>query len=178
MKIRLSDISSAGLTVNDTIPLEPLNDRMAFGRGSEIIFSVAPAINLAINPTSDGAEAKGTVKSKYRQPCSLCLKELDKDISVEINLILKPRPPAEERSPNDDFDGDVGIVYYDDGHVDLEEVVQEILILALSLYWHPPLDAKGACTGCGLTKKELGISEEPKGASLGELLKKAGVSNN
>lgn len=178
MKVRISDISPAGLLINETISLDSLNERMALGRSKEIVFTEAPHVSLVIRKTASGAETVGTVSSKYRQPCSLCLKEADREITAEANYILKPRPPVEERGPNDSFEDDVGIVYYDDDHVELEETLQEALILLLSIYWHPPLDKDGKCTKCGCSTRDLGIESAPSKTTLGDLFKKAGVKSD
>lgn len=183
MKIRLSDISAAGLKIDDTIPLEPLNARLKEGRDCGIIFLEAPRVTIAVNKTANGAETKGSIRSKYRQPCALCNEEVEKEIEVEANFVLKPRPEdVDDTDPQ--YMDDVGIVFYEGEHIDLEEVVQETLILGLSLYWHPPQDEKGDCERCGVNfvkeiapKSEKG-GKKSGGTSLRQLLSEAGVATN
>lgn len=175
MKIRISDISADGLHVSDTIPLEPLNDRMSEGRDHGIRFIEAPVVNLHIRRSGDGAETKGNVKSRYKQPCGMCAKEVEKDVEVEANFIIKKRASEKGQAKESEGEGldDIGIIYYQGEHVDLEDVIQETLILALSIYWHPPEDEAGSCVRCGLKFEQQKGKE--LGCNLGALLKKAGV---
>lgn len=173
MKIRLSDISAEGLHIKDTLSLESLNKRMSEGRESGIVFTMAPDVDIKIVRTADGAETKGSVKSKYRQPCGLCAVEIDKDVEVEANFILRRKSQDAALQELED-DEDIGIVYYENDTVDLEDVIQESLILTLSLYWHPPEDESGACVRCG--KKFESDSEKKLGSNLGTLFKKAGLN--
>jgi uncharacterized metal-binding protein YceD (DUF177 family) len=153
MKVRLSDISPDGMTIDDTIPLEPLNSRMTEGAANDIYFLVAPRVQLTVFGSERGAETKGTVKTRYRQPCARCMKEIEMDLEVETNFILKPKPEraAQGKYQSDATMDDVGIVYFEGEHIDLEDIIQETLILALSPFLLPPVDQAGACTICRLT---------------------------
>jgi len=176
MKIRISDIPSSGLNIKETIPLRPLNARLSEGSDNSIQFLEDPIVELVLEQNATGATAQGSVKSRYIQPCSRCAQELPRDIEVPLDFVLSERPSHDDDSSIDDEEliEDIGILYYENDQVDLEDFIQESLILALSLYWHPPEDKKGNCEVCG---KHFG--DEPKKneglANLGELLKKAGV---
>ncbi len=178
MKIRISDIPPAGLNINETIPLRPLNDRLAQGSDHSIQFLKDPQIKLFMERNASGATANGSVSSSYIQPCSRCAQELPRDIEVSLDFVLSERPAhvASGRTPlpEDEPIDDIGIIYYENDHVDLEDFMQESLILALSLYWHPPEDKKGNCEVCGKHFGDAPKKKEPL-ASLGDLLKKAGV---
>jgi uncharacterized metal-binding protein YceD (DUF177 family) len=178
MKVRISDIPPAGLKVNDTLPLEALNARMTEGRGKDILFTEAPTVNLLITRTQSGAETKGGVKTKYRQQCSRCLIDQEHPLEIKADFTLHHKPTAEEISEDIEasFTDDVGIAYFEGDHIDLENLLQEALILTLSLYWAPPCDAKGNCTKCGLNRAKFESHDEPPGNSLGNLLKKAGLN--
>ena len=173
MRIRLSDLPSAGLPVSDEISLANLNARLNDGKPSDIEFLSPPKVTLMVIPNSQGAEAKGRVQTTYRQDCGRCLEPIQRDLDIALNFVLKERPEYDQSAnPADALIDDVGIVYFEGEHLDLEPTIQECLLLALSLYWSPEIDPSGRCLGC---KKE--ISPEPirigSVGNLGELLKEA-----
>lgn len=169
MKIRITDIPYEGLKIEDSLSLENLTARMNEGDNRGIVFTVAPKVTLTVFRSTLGAETKGTVTTRYKQPCSLCVEEVEKDIEIEANYILKPRDPVNL----DALDDDVGVVFYDGEHVDLEDVIQESLILALNIYWHPPQDKDGNCVRCGLNFCAKQASEDKPVRTMGDIFKKA-----
>ena len=178
MKIRISDIPHTGLKVNDILPLEALNARMSSGDNKDIIFTEAPKVDLIVLHTEGGAETQGKVQTKYRQECSRCLENMDRSLEIPANFILQPKPSPEETAENVDasYVDDVGVSYFEGDHIDLEDLLQEALILALTLYWAPACDQKGNCSQCGLHRSKFELYDDPPGNSLGKLLKKAGLN--
>lgn len=178
MKIRISDIPHTGLKVNDTLPLEALNARMAQGRLGDIVFTEAPKVDLTISHIENGAETKGTVSTKYRRQCARCLEDLDRSLTIEANFTLHQKPAADEIEKNEVefFADDVGITYFEGENIDLEDLIQEALILPLTLYWAPECDAKGNCSVCGINRSKFESRDEPTGTNLGNLMKKAGLN--
>lgn len=177
MKIRISDIPAEGLNINDTIPLEPLNARLQAGEQCDISFLEAPRVNLTVHRNPGGAQTSGTIKSRYSQPCSLCLDEVGRDIEIGFDYILQHKNPGDADTTEDSLD-DVGIIFFEGEHIELDDSIQESLILALSRFWHPPLKPDGSCSICHKNLRDQ-IKEEPDNTfSLGELFKKSGISNN
>jgi uncharacterized metal-binding protein YceD (DUF177 family) len=179
MKVRISDLPPQGIKINETISLEALNTRMAEGRGNDIEFSAAPLVNIEIVPNSHGAVISGTVQTRLKQPCSRCLEAVERPLEVRADFVLKPKPKhlnKDAAGAEDPLD-DVGLLYYGEDGIELEEALQENLILALYPYWHPPCDAQGKCQLCGLNVPGVSASVEDaaKPVSLGDLLKKAGL---
>jgi len=183
MKIRISDIPHEGLTVKETLSLENLNNRMREGETHGIEFIAPPGVELTVFKTLQGAETKGKVTSRYRQPCSLCIEGVERDIELATNFIFKAKPADLSARPegeeDEDYIDDVGISYFEGEHLDLEAIIQESLILSLSIYWHPPVDKSGNCQVCG--KKydtgECGSKTEDKPVTLGQLIKAATSKN-
>lgn len=180
MRISLKEIPPQGLPIDTTISLEALNMRLQEGNSHGIIFTQEPHITLTVFGTADGAQTKGTIRSRYRQPCSLCTDELERDLELSADFYLRPKPEERSEFDEEEYEDDIGIIYYENEEVNLEEVIQESLILSLSIYWQPPRDAKGNCSICTLTfeqvQKKLGTNlEKPERVTLGALFKKAGV---
>jgi uncharacterized metal-binding protein YceD (DUF177 family) len=182
MIIRLSDIPAEGLAIDTVLPLEPLNARLQQGESHGILFTTAPRVEITVHKSVSGAETRGKIRSSYRQPCSLCSKELDRDLELDANFVLRPLAEGLEEVGSDELLDDIGVVYYENDRVDLEDMIHETLILSLSIFWQPPRDATGRCTLCHLSfsevKKTLGAPPEESTArvSLGDLLKKAGLN--
>lgn len=142
MRIRISTIPADGLKIVDKIPVTDLNRRLNEGHESEISFLADPAVDLTVHRNPNGAETKGKVVAAYKQPCARCDDRIGREIELPVDYILKRR--LEETEGEDD----IGIAYFEGDHFDLEELIQETLILALSLYWSPPLDESEGCTAC------------------------------
>ena len=150
MKIKLADISPHGFRIQESLPLDALNRRMDEGRENDIHFTLAPQVDITVEKTADGATIKGRVASKYTQPCSLCAKEVERDVAVELDIALKPRPADYGREAEEELAvADLGLVYYDHDQINAEDLIQEALILSLSPYWRPEADERGCCRVCG-----------------------------
>jgi uncharacterized metal-binding protein YceD (DUF177 family) len=183
MKIRISDIPHEGLAVKESLSLENLNARMREGEDHGIEFISPPQVELMVFKTPQGAETRGKVTSRYRQPCSLCIEGVERDLEVEANLIFKAKPLDLENRPageeDEDYIDDVGISYFEGEHLDLEAIIQESIILSLSIYWHPPVDKSGNCQVCGKRSAsgQCVSQAEEKPLTLGQLIKAATSKN-
>jgi uncharacterized metal-binding protein YceD (DUF177 family) len=175
MRIRISTISPKGLNVKDSLSLELLNARMNEGRENDIFFTEAPRVDLTVFKTASGAETKGKVKTRFKQPCSRCLDVIERDLEIDTNFILQPLPEDQTREGGS-YEDDVGIIWYEGDRVDLEDAIQEALILSLSLYWRPPVDESGRCTLCGLSLEAGDDSDCAGSNNLGNLLRRAGIN--
>lgn len=166
MRVRISTISPGGLPIRDTIPARSLNARMTEGRQHDFVFIEDPLVEVTLYHHPNGAESKGKVTGRYQQRCGRCTLDVPREIEARLDYILKPKP--EGRS----WEDDVGIAYYDNDHIELEDLVQEALILSLDVFWSPPLKADGSCTHCNKQESEV-YGEEEATQSLGDLLKRA-----
>lgn len=168
MRVRISTISPSGLHIQDRVPAHALNDRMHEGREHDFVFIEDPLVDVTLYHHPNGAESKGKVVGRYRQACGRCTLEVPREIEARLDYILKPKPEGKS------WEDDVGIAYYDNDHIELEELVQEALILSLDVFWSPALDDEGACTQCKKRESEV-YGQEETTQSLGDLLKKASV---
>jgi len=179
MKIRLSDIPTAGLSVTDTIPAEGLNERLSTGSNHGLVFTQGLDVSLTVFKSPNGAETKGKVTSRYRQPCARCADGIERELELPTNYILQQRPDELRGIDSEEYEDDIGITFYDGEHIDLEDLIQESIILSLSIYWHPEEDEEGKCLHCHkLVQPPRSSKPKQSGvASLGDLMKKAGLKN-
>lgn len=183
MLIRISDISYEGLHIEDSIPATALNARMNEGSCNDIVFVDDPKVKIAIYKTAGGgAETKGTVSATLRQVCGLCCDPIERSLTLSTNFVLREKPtqkPGHEPKADfllaDQFIDDVGLFYYENDHFELEGAIQEVLILALSPFWHPERSAAGDCSLCKKNPLPQGTKKGRGLNSFGELLAQAGV---
>ncbi len=168
MKIKVADVTTTPRSYSDTLDLKALNDRMNEGNDNEVIFLKEPEVELSIHGTPQAMEASCTIKTRYRQPCSRCLKELEMDLVREVEFVIKPESSILAGVEPDE---DVNVVYYDGPHIDLEDALQETLILAISPFLLPERDENGYCSICNERYNDA-IEDEPKN-NLGDLLRQA-----
>ena len=145
MRIRISDLSTRGLKINEKFPAELLNERL---RGSQTEIKACSPIQVVgeVNSiTQDDAELNVTLTVDVIQDCASCLESKPHQLSNNLNLLLKPIP---EEARAEDYEDDVGISYYKGEHVDISELALEALVLAVDLYWHPERDEDDICLTC------------------------------
>jgi len=191
MRVRVRDISPEGLTIDDTLSLERLNERMDEGRENHTHFTSKPKIELRLDRSPSGAETCGTVSADYLQPCARCAKLLQHKCAARADFVFHEKPPEmvsrgshedpeADASPYEDYTDDVGICYFNGEHIELEELLQEALILQINPFFQPQLTNEGRCIECGdVPRTEVAVEPQgatPKGLSLGVLLKRAGVA--
>ena len=171
MRIRISDLPSQGLTLNDSLDLESISTRLSEGRDAQIAMLEPPKVEITVMPTGGGAEARGIVTFRYKQACSACLEDRERSDKRKFKFVVRPRPAEDD--PELDLYDDLGVVYIDGDYADFQEAIIETIILSLSLYWHPERDPNEKCRECGKECSILTKEAEAGGTSFGDLLKKA-----
>ena len=94
-------------------------------------------------------ELNGTISCRFAAHCARCLEELERDLSVEVNVTA-----IEQDKLADDSDPDQ--IPITDGSVDLDALCFEQLAVNLPLRVLCRDDCKGLCFKCG---QNLNISE-------------------
>lgn len=177
MKIRLTDIPAAGLPVAEILPEKVLNERLSIGSSHGFEFLQGLDVTLTVFKSPNGAETRGRVTSRYRQPCARCAEGIERALELPTNYILQQRPEELRGAEAEQYEDDIGITYYDGEHIELDDLIQETIILSLSMYWYPEEDSEGKCSYCHkLVRGPQKTEKSSTGvASLGDLIKKAGL---
>lgn len=139
MKIRVSTISHRGHTLNESLSKASLNKRMTEGENNDIVFLEDPSVVILLSKTATGAEAKGAINAKIKQPCARCLEEAVRTIEIPYHVILRPSAYGAELEEGD------GVVSYYGDHVDIRNYLEDTAILALSPFWAHPVGENGKC---------------------------------
>jgi uncharacterized metal-binding protein YceD (DUF177 family) len=175
--IRISDIPARGLKIDTELPLEAFKARLSEGRPHSFIFAKPPQITVEVTQSGLTATVKGSITTTYTQPCSACIEEVTRTVTEPVDFLLSPRPDDESnRALEGECDDDVGLSFYDGDHFDLEPLLQEVIILSLAPTWHPPRDAKGICSHCGICPQKYSVGEEEAAkakTTLGALIRDA-----
>lgn len=173
--VQLTSLPPTGLAVETTLDASGLNARLKEGRPTDIVFTGPAQVKFVVTPSIDGFLARGSIKAPYTQCCGRCDDRLPREVETAVNIVLKPRPagtPMHDR----DFAEDIGLSFYSGDSVDMTPLLEELLILQLSFFWHPPDLASGACSTCGIAPQRFASGEEPEKApsqNFGNLLKEA-----
>ena len=180
MRVRIRDISPQGLTLHEPLPVDGLNERMNEGRHNDIVFTEDPRVEVHVERSPTGAETRGEVRARYRQPCSLCLREVERSTTARIDLHFQERPlgahaDEDARAEPEKYEDGVGISYFEGEHIELEPLLQEALILTLEPFWHPPCKANGRCSECDECPGATTPPPAEGKTSLGALLEQAAV---
>ena len=144
MKLRITDLTEAGIDVTGELAAESLNERLNSESDSGILFSKPVLVTMRARRTVGGAELSGTLSGSFQQGCGRCLEGVSRDFSIPSTFVIKPRNKGEPKELADD----VGVLYFSGEHCELESPLQESVILSMSLYWSPEINQNGHCVTC------------------------------
>lgn len=174
IKIRVSTLPEPGLDLKEKISAKSVNDRLLAAPDSAINkIEFAEPINAEIHveKVPHGMTAEGCLKANCSQTCSRCAEVAPHPINCSIQHVFKHHTDIDIPMPEDD----IGISYYKEDHVDMGSLLEDLLILNLSPYWHPDDDANGNCSHCKINFKEKKKPVKLGTQGLGDALKKAGI---
>ena len=174
MKIRVSDTRPEGVTLEGTIPRNSLNQRLEAAKSNDISILDDPRYSIRFKRTLSGAEIKGSLTFNYLSQCSRCMSETQKSKELPLSMVFQEVPPDKIiTNPLDYFEEDVGLAYYENDEIDLEDFLQEQLILNIELYSYCNPTCKGICAKCGKNLNEGDCSCPSESSGFGTLLKNA-----
>lgn len=79
------------------------------------------ALNLVLERISDGIVVRGTLTTRWRADCSVCLDPLEQPLSLGVNELFEPEPLEGDTYPIEEHE------------IDLEQLVRDNVILELPL---------------------------------------------
>lgn len=165
--INLATLPEAGLNIQAKLNLNDLNKRLTpEDEDSEIKFEEAPLCKIAlkgIGKTND-FQLIASLSFSYLQSCGRCNDFKPQTNKKEVDILLKQRS-ADNKNEEDDL----GVVYFTEPEINLEDILQEELILTLTPYLIPDLDSEDKCKLCNEVVK---MPKESVNQSIGDLLKK------
>ena len=128
---------------------------------------VAPIhVALALERIPDGIVARGALDATWRAECSICLRDLEQPMRVDVDELFETDPVEGETYPIDGTE------------IDVEQLVRDALLLELPLAPHcaTPCEPAAVPPGAALSvareaesEPETGESRDPRWAALSEL---------
>jgi uncharacterized metal-binding protein YceD (DUF177 family) len=182
MRILVTSIPFSGMKIDAHISKDALNERLREGSRDNLVqFEADPLVDITLQRTHGGVMVKGIASGSCKQDCSSCGDLVPHETVAQIDWVLQS---ASDRAAPDDEIDDPAVIFYESEHVDLEEPIQEVLILSLSPFWHPPRDKSERCTYCkrdcserswkaGDTSADDSSTTTPSTSTFGTLLKGA-----
>ena len=178
----MSDLPEKGLTVTEQLPESSINSRLSepapvdgtVSSVNQFIFTGPLNVTITAIPYGNEGSAKinGSLTATYTQDCSLCLDNLPRILKVPIEFQVQKMSDGETGTEDD-----VGICFYQGDNAELDPILEEAAILALSIFWHPPF-IENRCTECRKSRAALGLAEPEAPLSLADLLAKAAAKQN
>lgn len=137
-------------------------------------FRVAEPVHLALDVKKNGNRVAmtGRVTTALEVACSRCLEPFRVPVDARVDLTFYPAtdPLATAKpartSPKLDDDGDevkeddLGVSFYSDDVIDLEQIMREQFYLALPMKPLCTDDCKGLCPVCGINRNREACSCE------------------
>ncbi len=136
MKLDVSSITKVNgrsMDVNYSGEIEALKDIIKDGRFDSVFFK-GKLVNI------DGVlELKGEISTRYKTGCYRCLKEVTKELSIEVSESFVREGSQTE---NDEYT-------YDEDLIDLDQVLIDNIVLHLPTRVLCSESCKGLCPKCG-----------------------------
>lgn len=184
MKIRVIDIPVEGRDIEFDLDNQALNERLEEARRSvnsssysapAYIFEKGVHAKLQLSIERLTVFLQGSAKAKFTTVCSRCAENVQKEISLAINYVLKPVSAGQRKKDQVD---DLSLGYYDGKEVDCDSIVEELLVLALPYTVLCREDCKGLCPQCGVNLNEVSCACRAQHGSEGlfEILKQIKIS--
>lgn len=174
IKIRVNTLPESGFDVDQKVSADSINERLAAAPDSEsnkIEFSDPLEVKVHLEKVPHGMTAEGQIKAACTQACSRCAEFVTHPVGCAFSHLFKHHSDSTSPAPEDD----IGVSYYSGEHVELAAVIEDLLILNLSAYWHPEDADDGTCSHCKINfnkeRKKIKIGTQ----GLGDALKKAGI---
>lgn len=149
MEIRVTDLPVFGLELkNEKLSLEGLRQRYGDNSKDGVEFREAPCFSGKAVPCHGGAILTGDLSFSFKQPCSLCTDLLDEIHSISINIMFRERPAGSDPS-SEEFEDDVGLVYFEGDKISLDEPLFTEIIINVPSANRPKESDCGDCRVCG-----------------------------
>ena len=93
-------------------------------RGSAAVIEGPVDVAVSLERVPDGIVVRGELSAHWRAQCSVCLREIDRELTVHVDELFEPDPVEGETYP------------LEGGELDLEQLVRDALLLELPLAPH------------------------------------------
>jgi uncharacterized metal-binding protein YceD (DUF177 family) len=160
-----------------TLPAEPIRveidagpgEREALARRFGLVSLEALAAQAELRRTGDSATAIGSLRARVTQSCVGSGEPVEAEVAEDFRVDFRPLPA--DSKPDDEIElgeGELDVVFYEGGAIDLGEAVAQTLLLALDPYPRSPA-AEAALREAGVKSEEEARIEANPFAALAAL---------
>lgn len=123
--------------------------------GPQSVDLVEPVnVDVTLRSVSEGIMVTGQVEAKMKLTCARCLDEFVLPVSLKIQELYAVAPPPEQEE----------MLRVEAGHIDLEPVLYENLLLEVPMRPLCRPDCAGLCPVCGANRNREDCGHEAKAA--------------
>lgn len=149
LKINIDEIG-AGLSFKESISVAALPELSNMQEASDIVFNEPLALELYLERLDDTVNIQGALHGEVGMHCGRCLNAYTHNLAS--NFTLKATPKAIEKRYEKEIElleSDLDDYPYEGNTLDLREIVQEQIFLALPLAPLCREECRGLCALCG-----------------------------
>ncbi len=106
-------------------------------------------VELNVTPIGIKYRITGSIELKLMLQCSRCLESYPFDLSSDFDLLYVPIEQMPSEVELEMKDKDANIAYYSENKIELSELLQEQILLALPMKPICSQECKGLCPSCG-----------------------------
>jgi uncharacterized protein len=153
LSICVSEIPASGLVV--ACPLDSELVRLDGHEGFEL--RSGGSLNCRVE-RGDGetVHVQGRLEARLTLECGRCLERFDLLVEQRLDLFYLPHqeglPSDEDEDELEISEHDLVVAYYDEGYVDLAELIREQLLLSVPMKRLCREDCQGICPSCGANR--------------------------
>jgi uncharacterized metal-binding protein YceD (DUF177 family) len=161
----------------DTLSAEPVrveieagpDEREALARRFGLAAVAGLTAEAALSRSGEAASAVGTLRARVTQSCVASAEPVEAEVAEDFQVEFRPLPAGAR--PDEEVElgeGELDIVFYEDGAIDLGEAVAQTLLLGLDPYPRSPA-AEAALKAAGVKSEEEARIESSPFAALAAL---------
>jgi len=149
-------------------------EREALARRFELVAIEALSAAGTLVRRGETVEASGTLKARVTQSCVATAEPVEAAVEEEYRVEFRPLPAAGRAEEEIELgEGELDVVFYEGGEIDLGEAAAQSLLLALDPYPRSPA-AEAALREAGVKSEEEARAESSPFAALKALKDKMG----
>lgn len=150
LKVNIDEIGG-GLRLKETLAATALPELKAMQDAGELKFETPVTFELDLKRLESVVIIEGRLNVAVSLNCGRCLNDYVQTVAGDFTLKAVPQPSATPNRAKETelLDDDMDDLYYNGNVLDLREVLQEQVILALPIAPVCKADCKGLCLNCG-----------------------------
>jgi uncharacterized protein len=156
--LRIADIGLEGLDLDFVEEVSRFPVLQQIVQKGECTFLRPITVGLRATMVSGLIEVVGRVQTEVALPCSRCLNPAASAVIACFELsYVRELPQVTDEAGEEETElsaDDLGLIQFDGDEIDLAEVVEEQVLLALPLHPLCSVDCRGLCSRCGANLNE------------------------